>query len=272
MVMPIAVVVLMITLALGAAAVVAAVSSNDLSQRDSNGKAALEAAEAGLRAATYRLNMFLPASGRCPTNPSTTVGGSGLCAQDGPETLGNGSTFSYWVSDVLVPGQQCAGVPVTVPNSNLNPQYVAQRCITAVGTANTGGSNAVSARVQARVASYAAQALFSVPGLIGLNELTITNNAMINASGGTNGVRHDPQQRQRVGARPRPEREQVGVEQRHPRARHPAVRRPGTDRPAAALVRQHGDGEQRLPDRRPQLHHRQLHELRGPDRSTRAAA
>lgn len=165
---PIVLAVMMVVLALSAAAVLAATANNDLAGRDANQKAALEAADAGLRAATYRLNMLLPQQGYCPTNPATQVGGSGLCAQDGPENLGNGDTFSYWVSDVLGPGAQCAGLPVTAA-SGLNPQTVGQRCI----TANTGAPNAVSAHVQIRVASYTAQAVFSVPGLIGLNEVTI---------------------------------------------------------------------------------------------------
>jgi len=182
---PIVLAVMMVVLALSAAAVLAATANNDLAGRDANQKAALEAADAGLRAATYRLNMLLPQQGYCPTNPATQVGGSGLCAQDGPENLGNGDTFSYWVSDVLGPGAQCAGLPVTAP-SGLNPQTVGQRCITAIGTANTGAPNAVSAHVQIRVASYTAQAVFSVPGLIGLNEVTIAANALVNGWAGTN--------------------------------------------------------------------------------------
>ncbi|MHB8658310.1 MAG: hypothetical protein ACYC91_10220 [Solirubrobacteraceae bacterium] len=184
---PMALAVMSIALALSAAAVLAATNTNDLSNRDSNAKAALEAADAGVRAASYRLNMLLPKSGYCPTNPVTGVGTGGLCAADGPESLGNGATFSYWVSDVLSTGQSCAGVPITV-SSSLNPQTIAQRCITAIGTANTGAGNQITARVQVRVASYTAQALFSVPGLVGLNELSIANNAVINASAGTNGA------------------------------------------------------------------------------------
>ena len=184
--LPIALLVMVIGVALSAAAVLAASNQSGFSNRDTNDKAALEAADAGVRAASYRLNMFLPQAGYCPTNPSTTVGGSGLCAQDGPESLGNGTSFSYWVSDVLTVGQSCAGVPVTITSTSLNPQAVSQRCVTAYGTAGTG-VHQVSARVQVRVASYTAQALFAVPGLIGLNELTVRNNAIVNGTGGSNG-------------------------------------------------------------------------------------
>jgi Tfp pilus assembly protein PilX len=177
---PIALTVLMVVLALTAGAVLVATATNSHTNRDDNSKAALEAAEAGLRTATFRLNMFLPDGSHCPTNPSSTVSGAtNLCAQDGPEDLGNGEQFSYWVGGALSTGQSCAGVPVTTTTN----QAINQRCITALGTMN--GINAVT---QIRVASYTARALFSVSGLIGLNELSVANNAIINGQGGTNGL------------------------------------------------------------------------------------
>jgi Tfp pilus assembly protein PilX len=181
---PISLAVLAVVLTLTAVAVAAATQANSHTNLDASRKAALEAAEAGVRTATYRINMFLPQQGYCPTTPATTILASGLCAQDGPESLGNGETFSYWVSDVLANGQGCAGVPVATPNSS---QRIIQRCITAVGTAGTGTQNQVSARVQVRVASYTGQSLFSVQGLIGLNQLSLQGHATVNGQGGTNG-------------------------------------------------------------------------------------
>jgi Tfp pilus assembly protein PilX len=177
---PIALMVSLITTVLGSAAVLAATQTNSVTNHDTGSKAALEAAEAGLRTATYRLNMLGTQDAYCPTTPTATAWNATtrLCAQEGPTTLGNGGTYSYWVSAPLVTGNACAGE--TVQNS----QYpVAQRCVTAIGTVN-----GVGARTQARVAAYAAQPLFGGAGLIGVNRLSIANNASIYSTVGSNGT------------------------------------------------------------------------------------
>src|SRR5436305_8406185 len=85
--------VLLITLALIGVAATVAIDTNTFSNRDSNAKAALEAADAGARAAVYRLNADKPGANGCPTTPASLAGANGLCAQAGPEALGNGATF-----------------------------------------------------------------------------------------------------------------------------------------------------------------------------------
>jgi hypothetical protein len=177
---PIALMILLVTTVLGSAAVLAARQTSSVTNRDTGSKAALEAAEAGLRTATYRLNMLGTQSAYCPTTPTATAwdATTRVCAGVGPTTLGNGGTYTYWVSAPLQTGDACPGHAVQ------NSQYpVAERCITAVGTVN-----GVSARTQARVASFAAQPLFAGAGLIGVNRLNVVNNAQIYATIGTNGA------------------------------------------------------------------------------------
>ena len=63
--MIVAIIVLMITSLLAAVAVAVAVQTNGSSQRDVAKKNALEAAEAGLQVAVYRLNMLRPDDTHC---------------------------------------------------------------------------------------------------------------------------------------------------------------------------------------------------------------
>lgn len=182
---PIALAVMTIALALAAAAVAWAVDSNSFTNRDSSTKAALDAADAGARVAAYRLSQHQPADNACPTVPAATpVGANSLCAMVGPETLGNGATYEYWISRNLVPGDSCVG-----PAVDNSQQDVVQRCITAVGTA--GG---VSERIQERVARYTSTPVFPT-AIFGTESVTIGNNETIltDTSGspallGTNGV------------------------------------------------------------------------------------
>jgi Tfp pilus assembly protein PilX len=171
---PTALAVLLITFVLAGVATAVAVHTNRLSNRDTGAKTALEAADAGVRAAIYRLNMYRPASNYCPTVPTSyQVGTNGaptasLCPPDGPESLGNGASFEYWMSRALVAGDVCAGVAVDSSQSD-----IAQRCITATGTLN-----GVSARVQERVAAYTSTPVFPT-AIFGTKSVSIGNNVNI---------------------------------------------------------------------------------------------
>jgi Tfp pilus assembly protein PilX len=165
---------------LAAAVIAGAVQSNDTTIRGGNLNAAVAAADSGLDVATYRINMLAPSAGNCVTN-AVVAATSGQCPQDGPESLGNGASYTFWTSPVMAAGGTCAGLQVDSSQS-----AIAQRCITAIGTAN-----GVSARVQARVAAFTATPLFPEP-LIGLAGVTIGNNATIGSTTvpavvGTNG-------------------------------------------------------------------------------------
>ncbi len=171
---PIALSIMLTLILLGGVATELAIRTNDFSRRSANSKAALEAANAGLRAAIYRLNTYQPSANNCPTQPTTVaVGSSGaptstLCPPDGPETLGNGATFTYWVSRAMQTGDPCTG-----PNVTSGTSTVSQRCVTVVGTAN-----GISVRVQQRLDAYSSTPAFPA-ALFGTKSVTISNNDQI---------------------------------------------------------------------------------------------
>ena len=168
--------VLLIAMLLTGVAAGVAIQTKQFTARDSNAKAAIEAANAGLRTAVYRLNTYQPGPGFCPTPTATAVGTGGapsatLCPPDGPDVsqgLGNGATFTYWVSEAMQAGDSCTGPDVANTQSD-----VAQRCITSVGTA--GG---VAARVQERIAAYTSTPAFPT-AIFGTRSVVISNNVTI---------------------------------------------------------------------------------------------
>jgi hypothetical protein len=192
---PIALSVMLTTLLLATVATTIAISTNQTSTRDNSSKAAIEAADAGLRAAIYRLNVYQPASNYCPTEPTNYQAGASasgaptatLCPPDGPDVpqgLGNGATYSYWISRSMQSGDTCIG-----PSVSSSQGTVSQRCITGVGTA--GG---VSARVQERVAAYTSTPAFPT-AIFGTKAVTVLNNVTITSDTpntpallGTNGI------------------------------------------------------------------------------------
>jgi hypothetical protein len=166
---PIALAGMTVALALAFVAIATAIDTSSFTTRDTNTKAALAAADAGARVATFRLDQFNPAANNCPTQPtSAAVDGNGLCPVDGPEPLGNGATFQYWVSRAMVAGDTCVG-PV-VDSTQL---YMVQRCVTAVGTVGS-----VSMRIQERVAQYVPTPVFPT-AIFATKSLTISNNETI---------------------------------------------------------------------------------------------
>jgi Tfp pilus assembly protein PilX len=186
--LPVALAVLVVTLLLATVAVAVATSTNMFSNRDTNAQAALAAADAGARTAVYRLNSFAPDDSHCPDPTNDAVGSSGaptstLCAPQSA-TLGNGESFTYWMSGGMTSASPCTGYWMTSTLGDLH-----QRCVTAIGTAN-----GVNARVQERIAAYKSYALFPT-AIFGTKSVTINNNVNIqtNTIGfpallGTNGV------------------------------------------------------------------------------------
>ncbi len=190
---PIALCVLLLTLVLGSVATAVALRANHFVNRDTSSKAAIEAADAGMRTAVYRLNTYDPQQNNCPTEPTNyAVGTNGaptatLCPADGPDVpqgLSNGATFSYWISRVMQPVDTCTG-----PTLSSTTSTVAQRCITSVGTAY-----GQTARVQERVAAYSSAPAFPA-AIFGTKSVTIGNNVTIisDTAGspallGTNGI------------------------------------------------------------------------------------
>jgi Tfp pilus assembly protein PilX/cytoskeletal protein CcmA (bactofilin family) len=168
------IVLLMLTVLIGAAVTVASQTSTSTT-RDSNTKAALEAAEAGLQTASYRLSKLEPEKSECVTGTAKAPPTIGIyCAGSGSEPLGNGASFEYWASKGLVAGEKCGGETVST-QENVTP-----RCITSVGNVN-----GVARRVQERAASLASP-LFQVKGILGYHSVLIENNGVLEGEVGTN--------------------------------------------------------------------------------------
>jgi Tfp pilus assembly protein PilX len=152
---------------LSAAAVTVALQTHTSSRRDANSINALEAAEAGLQVATYRLNMLRPSDSNC-VGDVVSAPTSGYCTSS-VTTLGNGSTYQYFMTPTISNSATCVGLAL------VSTSYLSQRCITAVGT-----SHGVTQRAQIRAAAFGAIPLFPVPGITGLGGITNFANSSAN--------------------------------------------------------------------------------------------
>lgn len=175
--MPTAVIVLFIITVLLAGAVKVASQTSTATTRDVNVKAEIEAAEAGLHVAAYRLSQLAPSALLC-INGSEVVPTK---CESGVESLGNNATFQYWTSLPLPTKETttCAGRVITAIAG------LTRRCITAEGLVN-GVKPGV--RLQASVTLTGGnKSVFSVNGLLGLEGVEIVNNTKVNARAATNG-------------------------------------------------------------------------------------
>ncbi len=176
--LPVAIMVLFIIGALTAAAVTVSVQNNSSTQRDDNAKAALAAAEAGLQAADFRLDMLHPEeSGKYCIGQSAVevAGATGYCQAVTQET-GNKAKYTYWTSEALSTTASCVGQAIT------SQEAISQRCLVAEGEA--GG---VRKRVSERVAAFTATPLFHIHGVTGLKKIVLSNNGHIKGGAGSNG-------------------------------------------------------------------------------------
>jgi Tfp pilus assembly protein PilX len=109
--LPIVISILLITGTLASVAVTSAVRTQRSSLEDRNSKRALQAADAGLDAALYRLNMLKPDKGYCVRVPTSSVMQStntimhnGWCDKQpegtNGEDLGDGASYTYRVSEL----------------------------------------------------------------------------------------------------------------------------------------------------------------------------
>ena len=121
-----------------------AIQASGTSNQTRNSARALAAANAGLQAATFRLSAIGAASTSCFTNQDAGAPTGGVCPGQ-TDSLGNGESYTYYVSPVLSQSSSCAGLWVNGPSS----QPVDQRCVVSIGTAN-----GVSRRLQQRIVAY----------------------------------------------------------------------------------------------------------------------
>ena len=175
--MAVATALLAMTIAFGlaSAAVVFSVNTQRGTTRDHNTKEAIAAADAGANVGLMRLNQFSTAL--TSANPCIGLSGSLLAptraeVKDGwcPQLSGTvgGATFSYRVGPTAT---ACAGVASG-----------ATSCLVA-----TGASNGVTRRIQVTLARTPKGGPFSKAGLIGDEDITLTNNPNIRVGVGTNG-------------------------------------------------------------------------------------
>jgi Tfp pilus assembly protein PilX len=169
-----AVIVLFIITILVGAAVTVATQTSKSTTRDNSAKSALEASEGGLRVANYRVSQFKPEEAKCITGTAeaSPLGGSVYCEGSSVESLGNSATFQYWTTKALSTGEKCAGETIAVKSG------VAQRCITSEGKVNgvTPGT-----RLQTRVESAVGESLFSIDGILGLEEVLVNGSVTATA-------------------------------------------------------------------------------------------
>lgn len=169
-VLPTAIIVLMIVTVLVGAAVTVAMQTSTSTTRDDNTKAALEAAEGGLQVASYRLSQLKPEKEEC-VSASANKAIESEC-KSGSEPLGNGATFQYWTTKALTAGAKCAGQTIEVKAG------VAQRCVTSEGKVN---GVEPGTRLQTRVESAVGESLFSINGILGLEEVKVTGSVKATA-------------------------------------------------------------------------------------------
>lgn len=177
-VLPTAILVLFILAALAGTAISLATQTSTSTSRDNNTKSALEAAEAGLRVASYRLSTLKPTESNCISGKAVVGPTLGYCEDPLPaESLGNGATFQYWTTPALKATEKCAGQVVAIKAG------ITVRCVTSEGRAN-----GISQRLAARVESAASNLLFPIKGFIGLEEVLVSGSAKVPSLVGSNGT------------------------------------------------------------------------------------
>ena len=202
---------LMIIGILTAVVATAAVNLNDVAGEERSGKRALAAAEAGIQRALKDLNA-------ATTDPCTGAANCGPTSG----TLGDRASWQYYLSPILdntnsnptpaLNANSCIGVEVQGPLKGTTASRipVAQRCITAIGTAS-----GVTRRVQARFAAQQEFQLFPV-GLTGARRICLAaasnnpeatlgtrpcNSSVMGGGGGTTIVLSDIAASERIAAR-----------------------------------------------------------------------
>lgn len=170
------VILFVLTLLVGAAVTVATQTSTSTT-RDDAVKAELEAAEAGLHVADYRLGQLKPTEAQCIGESKVETEESNCT--DSSESLGNGASFRYWTTLPLKAGAKCSGRTVEAIASTT------QRCVTAEGKDN-GVTPAV--RLQALATAKAGETLFSVKGIVGLSEVNVSGSVKVPGIVASNGT------------------------------------------------------------------------------------
>jgi hypothetical protein len=170
---PVALAILFLVWGLATVALRGALTSQNQSQRDQNVKRALQAANAGVEAAVYRLNLLQPGSQQCVIGAGGTLAVSGVqsdgwCATQS-EVLGDNGSYTMRVSSAIA--------------IRPNGQALVQREIV-----STGASSGARRRIVTRITAATGEPIF--PGGyagVSLSSLDVGNNVDITGGLGTNG-------------------------------------------------------------------------------------
>lgn len=172
-----AMVVLFILTLLIAAAISVATQTSTSTTRDDAVKAELEAAEAGLHVADYRLSQLKPSETQCIAESKVETEES-KCT-DSSESIGNSASFRYWTTLPLTAGAKCSGRTIEAISGTI------QRCVTAEGKVN---GVTPAARLQALATASAGETLFSVKGIVGLTEVNVSGGVKVPGIVASNGT------------------------------------------------------------------------------------
>lgn len=176
--MVVAMAVLMISLMLGGVAVERGAVLGGVTQRDVQGKRALQAADAGLRAAIDRLNSM--AIERQTTYPCVGWDGTQYVLTDADPAM---SGWCPEITEVLADGTGYRyRVSVAAPSSGSDLQVLRTRTVISTGT-----SAGRQRRVSTQVAALMGTSLFGANGVISLEDLTIGQNTSVEGNVLSNG-------------------------------------------------------------------------------------
>lgn len=167
-ILPTVVIVVFIVTLLAGTAITVAMQSSTSTTRDNNVKAALAAAESGLQVATYRVNQLKPKENQCINSSEDKE----EPCESSWESLGNGANFRYQTTKALSAGEKCAGQTIVAKTG------ITQRCVTSEGKVN--GVEPYT-RLKARIESAVGESLFSVRGILGLEEVLVSGSVKATA-------------------------------------------------------------------------------------------
>ena len=162
---------LIVTLVAGGVSALS-INASDEARDDRSAKRALSAAEAGLQLANLRLNN-VPTLAANACLVGTASGAE--CPTYAEESLGNGATARYWVSQRLAVGDTCGRIPTQTSTGT-------ERCITSAGIVD-----GIQRRLQSRVLDFPTiSSLVPVPGVFALNRVQFHNNTTVVGRVGSN--------------------------------------------------------------------------------------
>src|SRR5688572_32252233 len=172
--LPISLMVMVLVSGLAVVSARAAVNTQHQTLRDGNAKRAVQAASAGVEAATYQLNLLQPPATQCVIRTAAgllalaPIGADGWCASQ-TEDLGDGTEYTFRVSS--------ASVVVG------NGQNLVQRRVLA-----TGRKNGFQRRVLVTTAASVQSPLFAANyAAVSLDSIDFGNNTEVLGGVGSNG-------------------------------------------------------------------------------------